>query len=81
MKINKGPHEGAPYLFGGIIFFIVIFIGILNTILSEHLSKAIESEKLVFSITVMNIKLTILILKRSRIIGTFLYSVILKVRF
>jgi len=57
MKINKGPHEGAPYLFGGIIFFIVIFIGILNTILSEHLSKAIENEKLVFSIEVMNIQL------------------------
>jgi hypothetical protein len=56
MKINKGPHEGAPYLFGGIIFFIVIFIGILNTILSEHLSKAIESEKLVFSFTIINIQ-------------------------
>ena len=64
-----------------LIYLEELFIGRLNTILSEHLSKAIESEKLVFSITVMNIKLTILILKRSRIIGTFLYSVILKVRF
>jgi len=57
MKINKGLHEGAPYLFGGIIFFKVIFLGRLNTILSEHLSTAIESEKLVFSITIMNIQL------------------------
>jgi len=67
MKIKIGPHEGVLFLFIGLE---ELFIGRLNTILSEHLSKAIESEKLVFSITVMNIKLTILILKRSRIIGT-----------
>ncbi len=47
MKINKGP----------LIYLEELFIGRLNTILSEHLSKAIESEKLVFSITVMNIQL------------------------
>jgi len=39
-----------------LIYLEELFIGRLNTILSEHLSKAIESEKLVFSLTLINIQ-------------------------
>ncbi len=61
-----------------LIYLEELFIGRLNTILSEHLSKAIESEKLVFSITVMNIQLN---KKGPELFGAFLYSIALGYNF
>lgn len=45
MKINKGPHKGAPYLFNIVVSIIINNItGMLNATLSE-LSSIAQSER------------------------------------